>query len=361
MMSSNIVQTLAQQPAGRGAPEGKASGDGFLAELAEGVEKLTGEKVSVDQLQAWLSGEAPDGFPAQALMEGLAEGLGEEQALDPEALAELLADADGLPEELASELPKAMTGEEGGEDGETDVAGLLGLLALAREGGGRNSGGEGQLGRQVEAMLARLRRGGGGDEGLRQAPAEAPRSGEGESAADTRAFRQLVEAATAARDAQSQGSRADLPQLQPVRTPVNQPGFSQAVGERVLWMARNEVQQARIQINPPGLGPLEVSLQLGEERTSVQFNAHHAATREALAADMPRLRTLLAEGGFQNVDVNVSSQDRGTDGRAGTDADGSQAGGTFRGEVGGEGEAGELGVQEIAGAATGRGLVDHYV
>ncbi|PWG63652.1 flagellar hook-length control protein FliK [Sediminicurvatus halobius] len=355
MMSSNIVQTLAQQPAGRAAPEGNAGGDGFLAELAEGVEKLTGEKVSVEQLRAWLAGDAPDGFPTQALMQGLAEGLGQERAaldaevLDPEALAGLLAEGEDLPDAARA----------AGEDGQTDIAGLLGLLALAREGDGRSVGGDQPLGRQLEGVLARLRQG-GGEEGLRGALAEAPRGGESEPAADSRAFRQLVEAATAARDAQSSTSRADMPTLQPVRTPVNQPGFSQAVGESVLWMARNEVQQARIQLNPPGLGPLEVSLQLGEERASVHFNAHHAATREALAADMPRLRTMLAEGGFENVDVNVSSQERGTDGRAGTDSDGSQAGGTFRGQAA-EGEGGELGVQDIAGHASGRGLVDHYV
>jgi len=352
MMSSNIVQTLAQQPAGRGAPEGKASGDGFLAELVEGVEQLTGEKVTVEQLRAWLAGDAPDGFPAQALMKGLAEGLGDGEAtLDPEALAGLLAESEELPEAARA----------GVEEGQTDVAGLLGLLALAREGGGRGADGEAPLGRQVEAVLSRLRQS-GGEEGLRRALAEAPRGGEVdvEAAGDSRAFRQLMDAAMAARDGQPTAQRGEVPTLPAVRTPVQQPGFSQAVGERVLWMARNEVQQARIQLNPPGLGPLEVSLQLGEERSSVQFNAHHSATREALAADMPRLRTLLAEGGFENVDVNVSSQERGTDGRAGTDGDGSQAGGTFRGQAG-EGDGGELAVQEIAGAASGRGLVDHYV
>lgn len=350
MMSSSIVQILAQQPAGRGAAEGQASGDGFLAELAEGVEKLTGEKVSVEQLRAWLAGDNPDGFPTQVLMEGLAEGFAEgDAALDPEALAGLLAEGEDLPE-------AARAAE---EEGQTDVAGLLGLLALAREGGGRGGDGEGPLGRQVEAVLARLRQG-GDDEGLRRALAEAPRGGETESAGDSRAFRQLVAAATAARDGQPTTQRGEVPTLPAVRTPVSQPGFSQAVGERVLWMARNEVQQARIQLNPPGLGPLEVSLQLGEERASVHFNAHHAATREALAADAPRLRTLLAEGGFENVDVNVSSQDRGTGGRAGTDADGAETGGPFRGQ-GAEGEAGEPAVQEIAGVASGRNLVDHYV
>lgn len=352
MMSSSIVQILAQQPAGRGAAEGQASGDGFLAELAAGLEKLTGEQVSVEQLRAWLAGDAPDGFPTQALMEGLAEGFGKDDAAPaPEALAGLLAEGKDLPE-------VARAAE---EEGQADVAGLLGLLALAREGGGRGGGGDGEgpLGRQVEAVLARLRQG-GGDEGLRRALAEAPGGGETESAGDRRAFRQLVEAATAARDGQPTTQRGEVPTLPAVRTPVSQPGFGQAVGERVLWMARNEVQQARIQLNPPGLGPLEVSLQLGEERASVHFNAHHAATREALAADAPRLRTMLAEGGFENVDVNVSSQDHGTGGRAGTDADGSETGGTFRGQ-GGEGEPGELAVQEIAGVATGRGLVDHYV
>ncbi|RFA28539.1 hypothetical protein CAI21_11765 [Alkalilimnicola ehrlichii] len=98
-----------------------------------------------------------------------------------------------------------------------------------------------------------------------------------------------------------------------VQTPVNQPGWGQAMGERLTWMVRNGIQQARIRLDPPSLGPMEIAIAVKDEKTTIQIQTHNAQAREALEAEMPRLRSMLEEGGFASVDVGVSQQQAGQD------------------------------------------------
>ncbi len=134
-----------------------------------------------------------------------------------------------------------------------------------------------------------------------------------------------------------------------VQPPVGQNGFGNAVGERVVWMVNENVQHARLQLNPPGLGPVEVSVQVGDDRTTITFSAQNAAAREALEAELPRLRQMLAEQGHEHVDVNVSqgeARERDEEGAASADGDGGD-------------DPAENGDHSNAVAA-GSGLVDHY-
>ncbi len=91
--------------------------------------------------------------------------------------------------------------------------------------------------------------------------------------------------------------------------PVQHPGWSQALGERVQWMLGQNMQSAYIRLNPPGLGPLEVRILIQGDQTSVQFITHHTQVHDALEASLPRLRDMLGNQGMQlgNLNVNVSA------------------------------------------------------
>lgn len=106
-----------------------------------------------------------------------------------------------------------------------------------------------------------------------------------------------------------------------LRVPVRHPEFGQAVGERLVWMVRHESQEARIRLDPPSLGPLEISVSVKDDQASVMIHANHAVTRELLEAEVPRLRAMLGEQGFAQTDVNVarddSAQQQGEDRPAG--------------------------------------------
>lgn len=103
--------------------------------------------------------------------------------------------------------------------------------------------------------------------------------------------------------------RQDLQILDRIPVPLGPTReFGEAVGQRVMLMVGREIQGARIELNPVDLGPMEINLQLRGNEATVHFSAAHALTREAIEAALPRLRDLLAEQGYTQVNVNVSQQ-----------------------------------------------------
>jgi flagellar hook-length control protein FliK len=87
---------------------------------------------------------------------------------------------------------------------------------------------------------------------------------------------------------------------------VGSKGWDGAVADRVMWMVQGEQQFARLRLNPPNLGPLEVRVSVNQEQTSVSFLANHAAVREALEAALPRLREMFDQQSLQLVRADVA-------------------------------------------------------
>ena len=81
--------------------------------------------------------------------------------------------------------------------------------------------------------------------------------------------------------------------------------WNRVMSGRVVWMAREGVQQAELKLNPANLGPVEVRLSMNNDQTSVTFIAHHAATRDALEQALPRLRESFSENGMELADAEV--------------------------------------------------------
>jgi flagellar hook-length control protein FliK len=93
-----------------------------------------------------------------------------------------------------------------------------------------------------------------------------------------------------------------------VTTAFGQPGWDQALGERIQWLAGQKMQSAQVKLNPANLGPMEIRIQIQNDQASIQFTSHHAVVREALEAAMPRLRDMLEASGVALVNVDVSGQ-----------------------------------------------------
>ena len=83
-------------------------------------------------------------------------------------------------------------------------------------------------------------------------------------------------------------------------------GWDQAIAERVMWMVQGDQQFARLKLNPPNLGPLEVRVSVNQDQTSVNFIAGQPAVRDALEAAMPRLREMFDQQSLQLVRADVS-------------------------------------------------------
>lgn len=81
----------------------------------------------------------------------------------------------------------------------------------------------------------------------------------------------------------------------------------QVLQDRVTLQAQQNLQEAKIRLDPPELGKLDLLVRVEGDRLSVQINANTATTREALMQVSERLRTELQEQNFVHVDVNVGS------------------------------------------------------
>lgn len=79
-------------------------------------------------------------------------------------------------------------------------------------------------------------------------------------------------------------------------------------GQKVVWMATQDKQSAQITLNPPQLGPIEISLNVKNDQATAVFASGNAEVREAIESALPRLREMLAGVGVELGQTNVSSE-----------------------------------------------------
>ncbi len=108
-------------------------------------------------------------------------------------------------------------------------------------------------------------------------------------------------------DQQTPAARSFVVQTS-VPVPVGQPQWSQAVGEKVLWLAAQNVSSAEINLHPKDLGPIQVRVSVNQEQTTVSFTSQHAVVREVLDQNLNRLRDMFSEQGLNLVNVDVSDK-----------------------------------------------------
>ena len=87
-----------------------------------------------------------------------------------------------------------------------------------------------------------------------------------------------------------------------------QPGWSEAMSERVVWASKQGVQTATLQLDPPELGSLQVKLHITHDQVSVSFSSPHASVRDSVEQSMPRLKEMLEEQGLSLGESSVNDQ-----------------------------------------------------
>jgi len=131
--------------------------------------------------------------------------------------------------------------------------------------------------------------------GLKQAITNAAR----DTAMPVQNLNAMIQTGTPARSDQATAVLTLQPQ-------VFKADWTQAFNSSIVLLARDHMQSARLNINPPELGPIEVRLSVQNDQTSIQFVSHHAATRDVIEDAFPRLREMMASNGINLGDVNVS-------------------------------------------------------
>ncbi len=84
--------------------------------------------------------------------------------------------------------------------------------------------------------------------------------------------------------------------------------FPQGLAERVSWVVDNNLNGAKLQVNPPQLGPIELQITVQGDHAQVWMSTHSAVTRDALESSVPKLREMLGAQGFGDVRVDISQR-----------------------------------------------------
>ncbi len=97
-----------------------------------------------------------------------------------------------------------------------------------------------------------------------------------------------------------------------IQAPVSSPAWPQQLGQQLVRLSQGGGEQrVELQLHPAELGPLSVSLKMGDQGAQAQFVSAHAQVRQALEQAIPQLREALAEQGISLGETSVGEQRTG--------------------------------------------------
>ncbi|CEA06049.1 putative flagellar hook-length control protein FliK [Pseudomonas saudimassiliensis] len=152
---------------------------------------------------------------------------------------------------------------------------------------------------------------------------------------------------------------------QALGVPFGQPSWGEAMIEKVMWMSSQNLRSVEIQLDPAELGPLEIHIQHRGQELQVQFVSQNPSVREALEAQMHRLRDMFGQQGLEQAEVTVADRSAGDqpgqrEGQAPERTAGRAAPGASPVSGAASGEPGEPSTSRAQWLPTQR-LVDYYV
>lgn len=91
------------------------------------------------------------------------------------------------------------------------------------------------------------------------------------------------------------------------RIAVGQEGWNTLIAQRIATLAARGSNGAEIQLDPPDLGPIKVTIQMsGDQTASVTVQSHSQAVRDALEQSAHRLREMFNQSGLDLSSLDVS-------------------------------------------------------
>jgi flagellar hook-length control protein FliK len=94
----------------------------------------------------------------------------------------------------------------------------------------------------------------------------------------------------------------------PLSTPVRDQSWSADFAQKIVWLATSDKQSAQLTLNPPHMGPIEISLNIDKSNASASFVSANAEVRDAIEMALPRLREMFASAGIELGQTNVSAE-----------------------------------------------------
>lgn len=96
-----------------------------------------------------------------------------------------------------------------------------------------------------------------------------------------------------------------------ITTPLHQPQWGQDFSQQVLTLVQtthNQHQTAQLRLDPPGLGPLHITININDNIAHAVFASAHASVRQAIESALPQLQQQLAQAGISLGQTSVNDQ-----------------------------------------------------
>lgn len=180
----------------------------------------------------------------------------------------------------------------------------------------------------------------------------------GSAEAPLRIEEAIAAGAATQRPADAQPIATREPSANAMAAPLRDPAWAGEFAQKVVWVARQDLQSAQITLNPPQLGPIEISLEVRNDQATAAFASSNAEVREAIESALPRLREMLAGVGVElgKTDIGAGTFAQGDKGN-GQDAESAR---NDRARDDGAPAASMAGGGRPRAVPGGRGLVDTF-
>ncbi len=89
---------------------------------------------------------------------------------------------------------------------------------------------------------------------------------------------------------------------------LGQPGADESLVENLRWVVNEKLSRATINVSPANLGPITVSVDVENQNMNVSIVANNTIAKDAIDSLLPRMREHFGNEGYQQVSVDVSSQ-----------------------------------------------------
>lgn len=101
---------------------------------------------------------------------------------------------------------------------------------------------------------------------------------------------------------------ASQPPVALAHTPLQDPAWAQAAGQRLAWMVQGGESTAVLAINPESLGPIHVRIHMDGQGARIDLAAQQPMTATLLESHLPRLTAALENQGVRVDELRVGNQ-----------------------------------------------------
>jgi flagellar hook-length control protein FliK len=117
------------------------------------------------------------------------------------------------------------------------------------------------------------------------------------------------------------------PYITNLQLPVQSSEWQDGLAQKLVWFVSEKIQSAKIHVNPPELGPIEMKIQVSKDQAQIHIQSPHAIVRDLLEGTAQRLREMMAGQGIELTNFDVGPQGQQANGGGESQEENQLAGG----------------------------------